>query len=470
MRNISSDLSAKVRQSLQTLGNSGQPTLKIAASRAKTTITDASYWTTETIREGENLGDVSVAPRRLKSSGPPNRLYEIHVENGQVSTSLREYPDRLKEGWKPQFTLGSSNHPGSVAIAFDGYWERYRKLWRLITGEKPWIFWVDSTGVLWRQHWDDESTKAEMDTGVLRVRAIRGWKEAGKGLNDQGIVVGYVKMDGTVWYRNYCIQSDLTYLWEAQRQVEGFTGVGVNLNLFITNDYRLGIVVETNTRDIWWLITNRSWSGMAIPADHIVSGIHNSTFEVIPLNYINSFEEEHISSGIVGSWFNIAEPIYPLPLSILNPNKSPTEIRLKFNHILINDLTTIGNAFSFKDSFNKIFAVLSTGVGIDNSEVIFTLENFNSASGDMTVVYDRSVIELDSMNQGSIFVVEGFTLTFTPDLVPPEGYTKDYLKASFGTQFAVSQVYYNNSYELENLKAGIKNTSFVVTKVGSNPL
>ena len=49
----------------------------------------------------------------------------------------------------------------SVAIAFNGYWERYRKLWRLITEEKPWIFWVDSTGVLWRQHWDDISSYPE---------------------------------------------------------------------------------------------------------------------------------------------------------------------------------------------------------------------------------------------------------------------------------------------------------------------
>ena len=41
MRSLNPDLAAKIEQSLQTLGASGQPKLKIAVSRAKTTVTDA---------------------------------------------------------------------------------------------------------------------------------------------------------------------------------------------------------------------------------------------------------------------------------------------------------------------------------------------------------------------------------------------------------------------------------------------
>ena len=199
MKRTSPQLLQRMREMMQTTGNNANPKMLITSSRAKTTITDASYWTVETIRATSGLGDISVAPRRFKSYGKPNRLYEIHVKDGEVSTAIREYPDKLKQGWQPQFTLGStSSNGGSVAIAFNGYWERYRKLWRLITDEKPWIFWVDSTGVLWRQHWDDISTLVQLDTGVTRVRAIRAWKNVTSAENDQGIVVGYIKTDGAV--------------------------------------------------------------------------------------------------------------------------------------------------------------------------------------------------------------------------------------------------------------------------------
>ena len=59
-----------------------------------------------------------------------------------------------------------------IGLAFDGNWVRYRKLWRLITSEKPFIFWVDDLGNLWSQYWDDVSTKFQLATGVVKVKPI----------------------------------------------------------------------------------------------------------------------------------------------------------------------------------------------------------------------------------------------------------------------------------------------------------
>lgn len=290
MKNISTDLSNKIKTPLQTPANNADPKMSVTVVRAKDTIMDNTYWTTEVIRTGMDLGDVSVAPRRFTLYGSPNRIYEIHVQNGIVSTSIREYPDKLEEGWKEQFTLG----PGkSVGIAFDGHWERYRKLWRLITNEKPWIFWVDSTGVLWRQHWDDESTKAQMDTGVLRVRAIRAWKNVNLPDQDQGIVVGYIKTDGTVWYRNYCQQADYSYVWENAKQLIQFVETAVSLNLFITNDYRMGFVVEDSAYQVHWLITPRNWGGMALERENIVVNA-KATVDFIPVTYHHVMHDERL--------------------------------------------------------------------------------------------------------------------------------------------------------------------------------
>ena len=58
---------------------------------------DSTYWTVETLREKEGLGDLSIAARRMKAYGSPDRLYNIYVDNGIVKTAMRDYPDYLKK-------------------------------------------------------------------------------------------------------------------------------------------------------------------------------------------------------------------------------------------------------------------------------------------------------------------------------------------------------------------------------------
>ena len=173
MKPVSLQLLQKLKESLQTAGNNANPKLSVLVSRAKNSVEDSDYWIVETIREMEGLGDVSVVPRRFKAIGRPNRLYGIHIHNGEVKTLIREYPDKLKQGWVNQFSLGNGS---SVGVAFNGHWERYRKIWRLITDESPFISWVDDNKDLWSQLWDDVSTKMQLSSDVLKVRMIRAWK------------------------------------------------------------------------------------------------------------------------------------------------------------------------------------------------------------------------------------------------------------------------------------------------------
>jgi len=261
VRSIPQSILNKINKQNQTLYENANPKMEVTVARAKTTVMDSTYWTVETIREKAGLGDVSLAPRRFTVRGRPNRIYEIHVDNGVVGTAIREYPDRLKDGWQNQFELGTGS---KVGIAFNGHWERYRKLWRLVSGEKPHIVWVDGDNKLQTQHWDNVATKQELATNVVYVRALRGWKNVNFVDKDQGIVAGYIKTDGTVWYRNYCSQLDGTSTWDNERQLSQFTETAVSLNLFITNDYRMGFIIEDSLGKIFWYITTRNWAGMAI--------------------------------------------------------------------------------------------------------------------------------------------------------------------------------------------------------------
>lgn len=601
MRDIPAELLNKLVSQHQTKANASDPRMSVTVARAKTTVMDTTYFTTETIRSKTGLGDISLAGRRQVPYGTPNRIYEIHVDEGLVKTAIREYPDRLKDGWKDQFTLG----PGSsVAIAFEGNWQRYRKYWRLITSEKPYIFWVDDVGDLWTQLWDEqiktdgywkenpptesvqvvenwdktwmsntsinssgvltvfegckttnkitvvegktyffdngdfgnygrlrwvdvnnnyiyhqdlgsnggsavapsgaygvyffyswnvettpsvtneevvtvqlEPTWIEESYGplklasdVVKVRAIRAWKNVGYQDKDQGIVVGYIKTDGSIYYRNYSQQLDETYLWEYERKIDEFPYSYVSLNMFITNDYRMGFVAERNNGTIEWAITHRNWAGMASPDEYLKSGIRNIKMNVFPIEFMDSFaDDEHITSGIKNIFFNAAEPIYPEVISASNQDEYT--ITLKFSHPIDFDLSNVKDAFTIKDVSETIYTIISSHAGIDQSEIVFNTSNFNAASSGLIVVYDRSILELDSLNQGSRFAIESFNFNFIPELVPPEGYDLENIAVSLPIYFEPKFIYYKTANNgSEYVTAGVVNIGFVVTKVGSNPL
>jgi len=292
MRDITPSLMDKINKQNQTIYENADPKMDVTIARPKNTISDGSHWVVETIRQKSGLGDVSVAPRRQKITGTPNRMYEIHVNEEIVGTSIREYPDTFKDGWIDQFNVGNGS---SVAIAFDGEWKRYRQLWRLVTHEKPWIMWVDDGNKLWAQHWDNISTKQELAQDVVYCRSIRAWKNLNMADKDQGIVVGYIKTDGKVYYRNYCQLLDFSYTWEPERQVAEFTGTALSLNLFITNDYRMGFVVEDSLQDIYWCITGRSWAGMAVAADTLSVSPAELIAKLEPIEYISGYGLETLS-------------------------------------------------------------------------------------------------------------------------------------------------------------------------------
>lgn len=468
MKNIPENLSNKIKTSLQTPANNADPKMSVTVVRAKDTVMDNTYWTTEVIRTKPGLGDLSVAPRRFKPYGSPNRIYEIDIQNGIVSASIREYPDKLKEGWKEQFALG----PGkSVGIAFNGEWKFYKKRYRLVTDEKPWISWVDLDGDLWVQLWDEVDTKLNLSSNVSKVRMLRAWKNTAIHYLDQGIVVAYIKTDGKVYYRNFCIQENYTEAWEYEKELIGFTGFAVNINLFITNDYRMGFVIEDNTGKIHWLITYRNWGGMASPDENIVTGIRDIKINVIPIKYYNTNNLEYLNAGTSDIWINVAKPIYPIPIFAQNLEERGEIIVLKFSHTIDADLSTIKNAFTIKDSNNIVYPIISTSSGIDNTEIVFSMTRFDSASGDMTIIYDRNTVKLDCLNDGSKFAIESFNFIFTPILIPPAGYGAENLIVDISNiSIDVIQVYYINGYEMENINIGISDLSILVTKVGNNPL
>jgi len=459
MRHTTTSLNEKLKSNQQTPANKADPKMSIQVSRARMTVMDSDYWTVETIREKTNLGDIGVAPRRFTPYGQPNRIYEIHVDNGTIGTSIREYPDTFKDGWKNQFTLGTGS---SVALAFDGNWQRYRSAWRLVTEEKPWIFWVDSGGDLWRQLWDDASTLSLLDSNVTYVRAIRAWRNLYSSELDQGIVVAYIKTDGTVWYRNYCRQADGTITWEVARQIPSVSNA-VHLNLFLTNDYRVGFCIEKSSKEIQWIITQRNWAGMALIPENIQASLVLTEIKLIPIAYSNQNIMERIDSSIKFNKVNFC------PTDVII-NFSPSIIRAKRmdSHLIEieydTELYEVPNCpESFTISNNSIVEVSK----LDTRTLRLTTANTLVSVGSWTVTYDglgginSFYSEYCKPEFGSFSVLAtGEPPSVFESIVPNLMITNiDFIQCDF-----------SNFYSEERIDATLGMVTVELIKIGTNPL
>jgi hypothetical protein len=459
MRSITSSLNEKLKSAQQTPSNTADPKMSIQVSRARTTIMDSDYWTVETIREKTGLGDVGVAPRRFKPYGRPNRIYEIHVDNGVVGTAIREYPDTFKDGWIDQFTLGSGS---SASLAFDGNWQRYRGVWRLVTEEKPWIFWVDSAGVLWRQLWDDFSTLSQLDSGVTYVRAIRAWRNQYSAELDQGIIVGYVKTDGTLWYRNYCRQADGTVIWEIARQIETISNA-VHLNLFITNDYRIGFCIEDTGQNIKWVVTQRNWSGMAIVPENVHTTLSINEVKLTPIIYTDLKVTERVESNMTFGKINFC------PLDVVM-SFSPIIVRAKRmdNYLLEieynTDMYEVPDCpSSFTISNNVILEVAKLGSRILQLKTANPLVSV----GSWTVTYDG----LGGINSFSSDYCKpefgSFSILATGE---PPSVTERVATHLSLTSVSFIKCTFTNLLSEEKVSVTLAITAVDLIKVGTNPL
>lgn len=264
----------------------------------KTSRTDNSpvlqghYWAVENIRTISGLGDLSIAGRNQLPYGEPDRLFNLYVEHGIAKVATRPYPSFDDKTWTVEFEVGEAK---VVAIEFDGYWRMHDLKWRFITDEFPHLFWVDDSGKLFVQTWDDVESRIELAADVEKIKAIRAWKNVSFPEQDLGLVAAYIKTDGKVYYRGYCTQIDGRVVWETETEIEEFTGTAVSLNLFRTNDYRTGIVIEDNQGKIHMLITDRNWAGMAIAPEYLSVAPISVVTEFIPLEFITAIHTEHLS-------------------------------------------------------------------------------------------------------------------------------------------------------------------------------
>lgn len=298
MRAIPPELLTRIKKRAQVPAENADPSLKILLSRGLV----REMFQVFTVHNGSQLTDIDVTVRRLETTQIPAYAYAIYVQDGVAHIKSKPLPYDDQTPWDYEFQVGNAS---AVAIEFDGYWDRDHSTRRFnfVTEDLPWVFYVQS-GSLKAQLW--QGTVLNLATNVTKVAAIRGWLPVeGDHASDQGLIVAYLKADGTMWYRAYCRQDVGGRTWEVERQVTAFPeGFIDDLALFRSNDFRIGFIAEI-AGQCYWALTTRNFAGMSVWPERITARVVDFDMVVHQIQYPeHDSPDEHLSATVadLGCW------------------------------------------------------------------------------------------------------------------------------------------------------------------------
>jgi hypothetical protein len=186
--------------------------------------------------------------------------------------------------------------------------------------------------------------------------------------------------------------------------------------MFLTNDYRMGFVLENTIGEVYWLITERNWAGMAIGVETITASPFSASVECDYIEYFEPHHEETIFGAIseVSALLLWAVP-YNAILSAENiPNESDDwgyYITLTFEHGITTPSPT---DFSLTDENSALFQILAI-THVEGNTYTFETSDFNNAYGNISINFTGGGITKGENEQD----MDSFTFEFLPtNLVP----------------------------------------------------
>lgn len=240
---------------------------------------DGGYLAERVIDILSTVQDLSL--KQVDTTGP-SEIWLVGIDAGEILVKSRSYmPEKLKTTFEAKYSLGRGK---AAAIEFNGYWTQPDDADRftIITEEDPYIFWIDAANTLWVQYGSDTSTMLQLDEDVSQVRACRGFKSEKYLLQDQGLVVAYLK-SGRAYYRQYIYDDTISaYQWTKAAEVDSNVSEILHISISRLNDYRMQISLTT-AAEVKSYITDRTYVNQAaMPERTYIQGISAQT---TPLAY-----------------------------------------------------------------------------------------------------------------------------------------------------------------------------------------
>jgi hypothetical protein len=112
---------------------------------------------------------------------------------------------------------------------------------------------------MWGQYGDETRSRIKLSTDALTLSVCRGWVSRKYPDQDAGLVVAYIKSDGTVWYRQLLgiVNNEENWDKESQRTEVGIGNTFVHISRL--NDCRMAFTV-TGATEITVVITEQFYS------------------------------------------------------------------------------------------------------------------------------------------------------------------------------------------------------------------
>ena len=433
MRAIPSLLLDKIQQAYQTIHGNAEPHLDIFIGREADYLTALERFFVITIQPGQTLNRIDIAAARPDPYHLPTELTIVYLVDDDAYVATTPLPVHPKSKWTIQEALGKGI---DVSIEFEGYWVRRERAKEnfedprksrisLVTVGEPWYFVTRPDGSLEGRHGSGSWTTLVAE-GVTRIDAIGGWKGLRVPHDDQGLVLAYIK-NGVVCYRNRATQEDLSIIWETERVVAELpTGVD-NLSLFRTNDYRIGFLAEV-AGEIYWSLTERCWSGMAIDAEYVMASLHNVSVTLTETTYHDAYSPDHSVLAALSCVSVSACPDGTPPVAVAGDpiTVSDTTITLVFNAPFLGSGFGLERYFTVSGGWN----ILSTITGGSPEKLVLTVDAPIELVSSVNVSYSGDAcLQLD---RGGTCrpAIEAFNITV--EVKHPERFSEHSVTAALG--------------------------------------
>ena len=148
----------------------------------------------------------------------------------------------------------------------------------LFTEDLPWLFVVTTSKKLYVKKVREDISKAKLlATDVTQISVCRSFKSNTFG-KDLGLVVAYLKSDGSVYTKVRTILSEGLLDWGEETQIEEAGTGNTKVQVFRLNDFRTGVYVQGCNK---LFVTYREYVSNTIKTEHVSVQISDE-FSTVP--------------------------------------------------------------------------------------------------------------------------------------------------------------------------------------------
>ena len=405
MRIIPLDISNKLHSRIQTLANKCNPVLDARICRPETPLVNEVYLERQTVLEGVNATDVSVAVTHpsFGYNYANTKIFLAYISGGVLRVQTAAGKIRMQNHvWSD---MGIEIPASACSIVLDGTMPKNTKgEVEFITEPDPWLFWVYNS-VLYGQKVNGGEPVVLAETNCTDVSAVRAMWSSSGGF-DFGLVVFFL-LSGQLYYRQL-IDGE----W-MDAEVVSFGPDGVTwkeIAAFRTWDYRVGLQAKATDGGVYELFTQFMGVGKQL-TEHLVVSVDPKADNIV-IDYTTVKNDEHIETRIIPG----AKRIYAwssVPVSATNVDDGTGNYGTVINVVLDYPVTRVdGNSASFllTDGNGATYTCTNSTSSDDGMTLVLTFVDFNQAEGTtLTISYVPGTI------MSPATALEAFSFTFTPE-------------------------------------------------------